>query len=394
MIRVREVKTKKEQRAFVHFPLRLYKGNEYYVPMFYNGEFDIFKPDYPFNKVCDTVCFLALKDGEVVGRIQGIIQREANEKWDQKRVRFTRFDSIDDVNVAAALFRRLERWANEKGMEELAGPLGYSDLEREGLLIEGFDQPQTFEEQYNYPYYQRLIEAYGFEKDADWLEHQLRAPEERADQLVTISQRLLDRFGLTLVQAKSNQEIIDKHIQGVFQIVETAYSGLYGTMPLNQEIIDNYINDFKLILRPQDLVMLYDSEHRMVAFAMMFPSISEAVRLSKGYITPAFLYRFLRDKKHPRVMDLGLIGVLPEYEARGVVMVMIGLLVNLLIDSDLDHLETNLILEDNYNMLNILKHFDKYQNKRRRVFRKKIEADFCQRDQERQDEDNRGLPGR
>lgn len=372
MIRIREVKTKKEQRAFVHFPLKLYKGNEYYVPMFYNSEFDIFKPDYAFNKVCDSVCFLALKDGEVVGRIQGIIQREANEKWGQKRVRFTRFDSIDDVNVAAALFTRVERWAREKGMEEFVGPLGYSDLEREGLLIEGFDQPQTFEEQYNYPYYQKLIEAYGFEKEADWLEHQLYAPEERADQLVTISQRLLDRFGLELVQAKSNKEIIEKHIQKVFKVVETAYSRLYGTMPLNQEIIDNYVKDFNLIVRPQDLVMIYDKNQEMVAFALMFPSISEAVRLSNGHITPAFIKRFLHDKKHPKVMDLGLIGVLPEYEAKGVVMIMIGLLVNLLIETDLDHLETNLVLEDNYNMLNIFKHFEKRQNKRRRVFKKKI----------------------
>ncbi|MBR0146843.1 MAG: hypothetical protein IJM25_09300 [Eubacterium sp.] len=372
MIRIREVKTKKEQRAFVHFPLKLYKGNEYYVPMFYNSEFDIFKPDYAFNKVCDSACFLALKDGEVVGRIQGIIQREANEKWGQKRVRFTRFDSIDDVNVAAALFTRVERWAREKGMEEFVGPLGYSDLEREGLLIEGFDQPQTFEEQYNYPYYQKLIEAYGFEKEADWLEHQLYAPEERADQLVTISQRLLDRFGLELVQAKSNKEIIEKHIQKVFKVVETAYSRLYGTMPLNQEIIDNYVKDFNLIVRPQDLVMIYDKNQEMVAFALMFPSTSEAVRLSNGHITPAFIKRFLHDKKHPKVMDLGLIGVLPEYEAKGVVMIMIGLLVNLLIETDLDHLETNLVLEDNYNMLNIFKHFEKRQNKRRRVFKKKI----------------------
>lgn len=375
MIRIREVKTKKEQRAFVHFPMTLYKGNKYYVPMFYGDEFKIFDPNYPFNKVCDTACFLALKDGKVVGRIQGIIQREANEKWGQKCVRFTRFDSIDDVNVAAALFTRLERWAREKGMEEFIGPLGYSDLEREGLLIEGFDQPQTFEEQYNYPYYLKLIEAYGFKKDKDWLEHQLYAPEERADQLVTISERLLKRFGLELVQATSIQEIIDDHIQNVFKVLETAYSKLYGTMPLNQEIIDNYINDFKMIVRPQDLVMLYDKDHQMVAFALMFPSISEAVRLSKGHITPLFLKRFLQDKKNPKVMDLGLIGVLPEYESKGVVMVMIGLLVNLLIESDLDHLETNLILEDNYSMLNILKHFKKVQNKRRRVFKKTIRTE-------------------
>ncbi len=373
MIRIREVRTKKEQRAFVQFPNRLYKGNPYYVPMIYSGEFNIFKPDYPFNKVCDSVCYLALKDGRVVGRIQGIVQKDANAKWGQKRVRFTRFDTINDVNVAAALFRTVEKWAAARGMNEIVGPLGYSDLEREGLLIEGFEEPQTFEEQYNYPYYQWLIEAYGFRKDVDWVETQLRAPEENGDQLIKISQKLLDRFGLELYLAESNQELIDEHMQGVFRLIETSYSGLYGTVPLNRETIDNYIKDFKTIVRPHDIPMIYDKDHRLVAFALLFPSIAEIVQQSGGHITPAFLYRLQKVKKHPKVIDLGLIGVLPEYESKGVVMVMIGLLVNLICEGELDHVETNLMLEDNYNVLNLLKHFDKRQNKRRRCFRKSID---------------------
>ena len=376
MLEVREVKTKKEQKDFVNLPLKLYKGNEYFVPMLYGGEFDIFKPDYPFNKVCDNVCYIAYQDGKAVGRVQGIIQREANEKWDQRRVRFTRFDSIDDEAVSGALFAAVEKWAVAKGMKEFVGPLGYSDLEREGLLIEGFDQPQTFEEQYNYPYYQKLIEAYGFDKDVDWIECQLYAPKERDERLVKVSGMMLKRYGLHTYQASSIKELLDKHIEGIFNVLEKTYSRLYGTMPLNDEIIANYVKDFKLIVRPQDVMMIMDSDDQIVGFALMFPAISDAVRRSKGHLTPAFLYRFLRDKKNPRVLDLGLIGILPQYESRGVASIMIGMLLDFLIDSDtVHHLETNLMLEDNFHIQNIMKHFEKVQNKRRRCFKKAIGQD-------------------
>lgn len=369
---IREVKTKREQKDFVNFPLELYKGNEYFVPMLYGGEFAVFKPDYPFNKVCDTVCFIAYENGKTVGRIQGIIQNEANEKWEQKRVRFTRFDSINDQKVADALFNKVEEWARRKGMEEFVGPLGYSDLEREGLLIEGFEEKQTYEEQYNFAYYKDLIERHGFEKDVDWLEYKLYAPEENADRIIEFSKKMLDRYGIRVYQAKTIKEIIDKHINGIFEIIEKAYSKLYGTMPLNQEIIDNYIKDFKLIVRPQDILMLYDKNDRLVGFSLMFPSISEPVRKSRGHITLPFLVRFLKAKKDPKVLDLGLIGILPEYESKGVASILIGLLINFLRTSDLDHLETNLMLEDNYNIQNILKYFDRRQNKRRRCFKKSI----------------------
>ena len=344
--------------------------------MLYGGEFDIFKPDYPFNKVCDNVCYIAYQDGKAVGRVQGIIQREANEKWDQRRVRFTRFDSIDDEAVSGALFAAVEKWAVAKGMKEFVGPLGYSDLEREGLLIEGFDQPQTFEEQYNYPYYQKLIEAYGFDKDVDWIECQLYAPKERDERLVKVSGMMLKRYGLHTYQASSIKELLDKHIEGIFNVLEKTYSRLYGTMPLNDEIIANYVKDFKLIVRPQDVMMIMDSDDQIVGFALMFPAISDAVRRSKGHLTPAFLYRFLRDKKNPRVLDLGLIGILPQYESRGVASIMIGMLLDFLIDSDtVHHLETNLMLEDNFHIQNIMKHFEKVQNKRRRCFKKAIGQD-------------------
>ena len=373
MVTIKEVKTSKEIRDFNNFPLKLYKGNEYFVPMLRSGERAIFKKDYPFNKICETIFFLAYNEsGDVVGRIQGIIQTPANEKWDQARVRFTRFDSINDKEVSNALFSAVENWAKAKGMKEFVGPLGYSDLEREGLLIEGFEEKQTYEEQYNYPYYQELIESYGFSKDVDWVECKLYAPKEKNEKLLRVSNMMLNRYGLKTAQPTSIKNFISEYSESFFEMIERTYSRLYGTMPLNDEIVNNYIKDFKLIVRPKDIMLIIDENKKLYGFALLFPAISEVVRKSKGRITLPFLVRFLKTKKNPKVIDLGLIGIAPEYESRGVATAMIGLLVDYLRESNFDHFETNLMLENNYHILNLMKHFDKVQNKRRRCFKKTI----------------------
>lgn len=372
MIEIREVKTKKEIRDFINFPLDLYKGNKYFVPLLYSGEKAIFKDSLPYNKVCDVCFFNAYSNNKIVGRIQGIIQRPANEKWGQKRVRFTRFDAIDDQEVANKLFDSVKEWAKEKGMEEFVGPLGYSDLEREGLLIEGFEELQTFEEQYNYPYYQRLIENYGFTKDVDWLEHKLYPPKEEDERLLRLSYKMLDRYELRIVQPTSLNEFIKKYSKEFFKMIDKVYSRLYGTMPLNDEIVNSLISDFKLIARPKDITMILNKNGEIVGFAILFPSISDAVRLSRGHITLPFLIRFLKSKKNPKVLDLGLIGVDPSLESKGVATAMIGLLIEYVRGSSIDHLETNLTLEENAHILNLLKHFDKVTNKRRRCFKMDI----------------------
>ena len=182
MIRIKEVTTKQEQKRFIDFPLELYKGNDCFVPPLYGDEKKMFKPDFVYNETCD-ISFLAYDGERVVGRIQGIIQKDANRKNNEKRVRFNRFDAIDDQIVADALFAAVEEWALSKGMDTACGPLGFSDLEREGLLIEGFDQLSTFEEQYNAAYYQKLIENCGYEKEVDWTESKLYLPDEGAETL-------------------------------------------------------------------------------------------------------------------------------------------------------------------------------------------------------------------
>ena len=371
MVEIKEVRTKKQIREFINFPIELYKDCEYFVPMLAIGERDIFKSDHPYNKVCDTCFYNAYKDGKVVGRIQGIIQRPANEKWGQKRVRFTRFDAIDDQEVANGLFDAVVKWAKDKGMNEFVGPLGYSDLEREGLLIEGFNELGTYEEQYNYEYYQKLIENYGFTKDIDWVECKLYPPKEGVEKMLSVGDMLLKKYELTYYQPKTIKEFIKKYANAFFDIIDNVYSRLYGTMPLNQEIVDSLVKDFKLLVRPQDLLLILDKNDKIVGFGLAFPSISEIVHKSKGRITLPFLFRFLKTKKNPKVLDLGLIGVDPEYESKGVAII-IGRLIDMLRKSNLDHLETNLMLEDNYHILNLMKRYDAHYNKRRRCFKMDI----------------------
>lgn len=372
MIIVKKVETKKEQKEFVNFPIKLYAHNEYYVPMLYSSEKNIFSDDYAYNKVCDVCFFNAYKDGKMVGRIQGIIQTEANKKWDQKRIRFTRFDCINDQEVANGLFDAVVAFGKDKGMDTFVGPLGYSDLEREGLLIEGFEEVQTYEEQYNYDYYQKLIENYGFEKDVDWIEHMLFPPEAKNERLWSVSDKMMQKYELRPYVAKNLKELINDYAKSVFDLIDATYANLYGTMPLNQEIVDMLVKDFKMILRAKDVMLILDKDNNAVGFALMFPSISEAVRKSKGKMTIPFIFRFLKAKKHPKVVDLGLIGVLPQYESKGIATCMIAALLDYMEREHIEHFETNLNLEDNLHIINTLKHFDKRQNKRRRCFKKDI----------------------
>ena len=372
MITLKEVTTAKERKAFLNFPLKLYKGNPYFVPPLMIDEKKIFKPDYVYNETCDVIFFNAYKDGKMAGRISGIIQRAANEKWGQNRVRFTRFDCINDYDVAKTLFDGVVAWAKEKGITEIVGPLGYSDLEREGLLIDGFDQLCTFEEQYNHPYYQALIEKYGFTKEVDWLEFKLYLPEKRDEKFHRVAKMLLEKNELTMVRPKSISSFLDQYKDQFFEILDVTYKNIYGTVPFTKKMMDTMISGFKLIVRKDNVTTLVDKNGKVVGFALCFPSISKAVNKSKGRITLPFLFRFLKAKRHPKILDLGLIGVLPEYEPKGIAAIMIEALQDLFIGKGIEHLETNLVLEDNFHSLNMHKRFRREYSKKRRCFIKQI----------------------
>ena len=374
MITVETVKTKKQQRDFLNFPLRLYRDNPYFVPPLYGDEKKIFSPRYVYHDTCESVFFLAYDDGKPVGRISGIIQRASNEKTGENRCRFTRFDAVDDPAVSAALFAALEAWAAERGMDTMCGPLGYSDLEREGLLIEGFDRLSTFEEQYNAPYYQHHIEALGYQKEVDWVESMVFAPKEDDGSLAKMADFIMQRYHLHFGQAKNVNDFLKKYAAGFFDLLDVGYENIYGTVPFTDGMKQMMISNFKLIIDLKYVAVILDEHEKLVCLGICFPSIAAAVQKSGGHLTPAAILRLLKAIKKPSVLDLGLIAVAPEYLNRGVSAVVAAELMRMLKEDGIEYAETNLNLEDNYSIRNMWKRFDEINHKRRRSYVKKLEG--------------------
>ena len=374
MIEVKEVVSRRQKREFIDFPNKLYKGCPYYVPPLYLDERKIFTKDYIYYETCEAVYFNAYRDGVMAGRISGILQHSSNDKWGQKRVRFTRFDVIDDFEVARALFGAVENWAAAKGMEEVVGPLGFSDLEREGLLIEGFDQMSTFEEAYNYEYYGKFIEKLGYAKEVDWTESQIRYPKdpESVDEMKKMAAFVLKRYHLHLGNATSGKDFLRKYKNGFFEVLDKSYDKVYGTVPFTESMKRLLIDNFNLIIDEKHAIVILDENEKVVAMGISFPSIAKAMQTARGHLTPLALVRVLKALKRAEVLDLGLIGVDPDYLNRGVSVVIANELCRMLSDPKLKYADTNLNLEDNAAILNLWKRFDETKNKRRRSYVKKL----------------------
>ena len=372
MITIKRVNTKKEQKQFIDFPLELYKDNPYFVPPLYSDEKAMFQPDFTYSDCCDIVNFLAFDGEKPVGRIQGIIQRAANEKNNEKRVRFNRFDAINDPEVAKALFGAVEKWAKRKGMDTIHGPLGFSDLEREGLLVEGFDQLSTFEEQYNAEYYGSLIEGLGYEKEVDWLESKIYPPDEDDGTMQKMADFVMKRYNLHFGESKNINDFIEKFGDDFFHLIDIGYENLYGTVPFTEAMKQEIIKSFKLIVDLKHVAIILDENDKAVCIGICFPSIAKAVQKSRGKLTPAALVRLLKAIKHPSVIDFGLIAVDPAYLNRGVSAAIAAEILKMLQDDSIEYAETNLNLEDNAAIRNMWKRFKEVQHKRRRAYVKKI----------------------
>lgn len=375
MIEIKEVKTKKQIKEFIEFPINLYKGNSCFVPPLYGDEKNIFKKDFAYSDQTESVYYNAYKNGKIVGRISGIIQLASNKKNNEKRVRFTRFDAIDDQEVSDKLFSQVEKWAKDKGMDSIVGPLGFSDLEREGLLIEGFDELSTFEEQYNYDYYQKLIENYGFVKEVDWVESKLYLPDdykEKLERLDRLSSLMMKRYNLKFGEAKNTKDFINKYADQFFEILDVTYDKLYGTVPFTEKTKKMMIGNFKLIVDVDNVAVIVDENNKVVCFGICFPSLAKAIQGTKGKLTPRTLIKLLKAIKKPKVLDLGLIGVLPEYQNKGISSAIISIVMKKLAYDGVEYAETNLNLEENKNIQNQWKVFNAVQHKRRRSYVKKI----------------------
>lgn len=371
MITVEKVTTAKQRREFINFPLDLYAGNPYFVPPLYSDELNIFKKNNVYSDTCRCVFFNAYDGKKIVGRIQGIIQSASNKKTGENRCRFTRFDTIDSEEVAKALFDALENWAKENGMDIMCGPLGYSDLEREGLLVEGFDQLSTFEEQYNAEYYGGLIEKLGYVKEVDWTESMIRAKDDEGA-LKKASDFVMARYKLHFGEAKNTNDFLRKYKDGFFDLLDVAYEDIYGTVPFTDSMKKQMISNFKLIIDLRYVAVILDENEKVICLGLCFPSIAKAVQKSKGHLTPAAIAKVLKAIKNPEIIDLGLVAVAPEYKNRGINAIVAAELMRMLREDGIDHAETNLNLEENYDIRNMWKTFDAQMHKRRRSYIKKI----------------------
>ena len=376
MVEIREVKTRAELRKFVHFPLELYKDVPQFVPPMVGDDMSDWDPKKnPAFEYCEARCWLAWRDGKIVGRIGAILNHAANQKWQLNRMRFTQVDFIDDAEVSDALFRTVEDWAREKGCDEVHGPLGFCDLDREGMLVEGYDKRNMFITYYNHPYYNTHLERLGYGKDVDWVELKVYVPEDEhtLQRLEKLSERVLSYSKLHIVEVKSRKDY-KPLIRDVFKLVDEAYSGLYGTVPLTEKQVKRYADKFIPLINPELACFLKDDEGRLAAFGVSAPSMAEALKKSKGRLFPLGFIGVLKALKKNDALDLFLVAVRPEYKDKAVNAVLINHVVKGAVAMGIKYAETGPQLETNHRVRNQWNFFKTEQHKRRRCYVKALNA--------------------
>lgn len=372
MLEVREVKTKKEQRQFLKLHTQLYKGNKAWCPPLVMDEKKIFRKDYPYLDTAEAKYWIAYRNGKVVGRISAIWQKAANEKWGQKRVRFTRFDSVDDQEVANALFKAAEDYAKSIGMTEVAGPLGFNDLEREGLLVDGFEWLNTFEEEYNYPYYEKLIKNCGYEMEVEWIEHRLFRHDEELDKVIRVAEMIEAKGKLHMIPKMSFKKFVEKYRDQFFALYDAGYEKLYGSVPFTANMKKNVIENFALAINMNYLLAAVDDNDNIKALAFCIPNVSEILQKSNGHLYPWTIVKFLHTVRHPKRIDLGFVTCTPGENLEGGVALVYGKICQQIKKDKLEYVETNLNLTTNKDIIATWDHFDHITHKKRRSYVKRF----------------------
>lgn len=373
-IEIKEVKTKKELRKFVKFNIELYKDNPYHVPNLIDEVMMTLSTDKnPAFENCEAIYFLAYKNGKIAGRIAGIIVHESNKIWKQKNVRFGFVDFIDDEEVVNALFDAVISWAKEKGMTAIHGPMGFTDLDHEGMLTKGFDQTGTMAAIYNYPYYPKHMERMGFEKDQDWNEYKIYIPDRIPEKHQRIGNIVQQKYGLKIMKFKKRKDIWP-YAYKIFETLNKAYAPLYGFSPLTEKQIEYYINMYIPMLRLDLLtIIIRESDDAVVGFGISIPSLSHAMRKAKGSLLPfGFIYLLKALYSKPKVVDLYLTGVLPEYQNKGVNALLFNDLIPEYIRLGTEYAESNPELATNNAVQAQWDYFKREHHKTRRAFIKQI----------------------
>ena len=372
-VEIVEVLTPAQRRVFVDVPNVMYKDEPNFVPAFYGDDLSDWDPKKnPAFEYCEARAFLAYRDGKVVGRIGAILSHRANEKFGKKRMRFSQVDFIDDPEVSAALFQTVENWAKEKGMNEMHGPLGFCDLDREGMLVEGYDRRGMFITYYNRPYYNEHLARLGYEKDTDWVEYLIPIPDhldEIGQKFQRIAKEVLKRTGYHVVKVRNRSEY-KPYIRKAFRLVNEAYAPLYGVVELGDAQIEKYADKFIPLINPDYCCLIVNDEDDLLAFGVCAPSMAEAMKKHRGRLFPLGWIDVLRSLKKNDTVDLLLIAVRPDLQGTALNAVVMDHLYESCIKNGIRHAETGPQLETNRKVLSQWKMFHLEPHKRRRCYHK------------------------
>ena len=374
-IQIKTVESKKDLKKFVKFPFKIFKGNKYWVPQLINDEMEIFNSKKnPAYETANSKLFLAYKDGELVGRIAGINSIIANQKYGTKNIRFGWFDSIDDQDVADALISSVEEWAKEQGLNTITGPHGFSDLDPEGMLYEGFDKLPTIAVYYNHPYYIKLMETNGMKKEIDWIEFNANIipMEEMPQKLLKIAERLKERSKIRIVKFKSRKDLIKNWAEEIFEVVDEAFEELYGTVPLSKIQVNYYIKKYLAFVEKDLVITTVDENDKVAGFFLALPSLSRALQKAKGRLLPFGWFHLLRALKQRDRMDLYLAGIRKSQRGKGVDLMLLLELARVANELGFKIVESNPELEDNTRIHGQWKYFKHELVKKRRLFKKDI----------------------
>ena len=374
-ITIREVTTKRDIKRFVQFGIDLYKGNPYYCPPIFFDEVNTFNPkSNPALEVCDYVLYVAYRNNKIVGRIAGIINHRANEAWGVNKCRFGWFDFIDDYDVFAALLDAVAAWGKSKGMQCLNGPVGFTDFDHQGLLLEGFDYNAPMASLYTHPYYIAHYERYGLRKEADWIEYQITPPAEAPERMRRVARLVEQRCGLHLVKVKNSRDLRKRYGYSYFDVLDAAYQKLYNYQPMTERQKQYYCKMYFPILNFDFVTMVANAQDEIVAVGLGMPSLSEALRKCGGKLFPFGWYHLLKALKSKKMtdFDLLLIAVRPDYQDKGVTAIIFDEMTPHFQRYGIQRVETTAILEDNHKSQANFADFDYIQHKRRRAFVKEL----------------------
>ena len=374
-IEIKECVTKSDFRKFVDFVNNFYKDVEQFVPAFYGDDLaDWDKNKNPAFDYCEAKAFLCYKDGDLVGRIGAILSHAANEKFGTKRMRFSQVDFIDDNDVVDALFGAVEAWAKEKGCNELQGPLGFSDNDREGMLIEGFEKRSMFITYYNHPYYIDQLTRLGFVKDVDWHEYKIPVPavgDDYYNLIHSMSERVLKNGNFHKVPLTNHRQY-KPYIVKVFNLINEAYAELYGVVKLNDKQIEKYANKFVPLINPDYCALVVDENDELYAFGVCAPSMARAMQRHKGRLFPIGWISVLHDLRVNNAVDLLLMAVKPGHRGVGLNAVVLDHIMNSCIKNGIEYAESGPMLEKNTKMIGQFKSMHLEPHKKRRCFIKEI----------------------